>query len=203
MSKSRGINSRSKTQIALDYAYRRCDNSNCCVFWVHADSEATFTTDYKAIGERLGVDKGLDESDLLDAVRSRIETQPQWMIIFDNADNLELFGVGRVEGMDESLSKYIPRGPQGTILWTSRDAHITGTLVGSRRGIEVPSMTRDEATTLLAIARGEKSVMEEIGPDRLLEELQRLPLAVSQAGAYMRRTSISSYKARVDGICSR
>ncbi|KAL6898632.1 hypothetical protein GGI43DRAFT_384921 [Trichoderma evansii] len=186
-----GLGGSGKTQIALDYAYRRCDDSQCCVFWVHADSEATFITDYEIIGKKLGVDERLDGSDLLDAVRSSIEAQSRWVIILDNADNLELFGVGCTEGTNESLSRYIPRGPQGTILWTSRDAHIRGTLVGPSQDIKVPPMTRDEATTLLAAARGDKSAVEDAGIDRLLEELQRLPLAVSQAGAYIRRTSMT------------
>ncbi|KAL7925296.1 P-loop containing nucleoside triphosphate hydrolase protein [Trichoderma austrokoningii] len=186
-----GLGGSGKTQIALDYAYRRCDDSKCCVFWVHADSEATFITDYKTIGKKLGVDERLDGSDLLDAVRSSIEAQSRWVIILDNANNLELFGVGCIEGTNESLSRYIPRGSQGTILWTSRDAHIRGTLVGPSRDIKVPPMTRDEATTLLIAARGDTSAVEDAGIDRLLEELQRLPLAVSQAGAYIRRTSMT------------
>ncbi|KAL7940621.1 P-loop containing nucleoside triphosphate hydrolase protein [Trichoderma barbatum] len=186
-----GLGGSGKTQIALDYAYRRSNDNKCCVFWVHADSEVTFTTDYKIIGKKLRVDERLDGSDLLDAVRSSIEAQSRWVIILDNADNLELFGVGCVEGANESLSRYIPRGSQGTILWTSRDAHIRGTLVGPSRDIKVPPMTRDEATTLLAAASGDKSAVEDAGIDRLLEELQRLPLAVSQAGAYIRRTSMT------------
>ncbi|EHK19877.1 uncharacterized protein TRIVIDRAFT_155683 [Trichoderma virens Gv29-8] len=186
-----GLGGSGKTQIALDYAYRRCDDSKCCVFWVHADSEATFITDYKIIGKKLGVDERLNGLDLLDAVRSSIEAQSRWVIILDNADNLELFGVGCIEGTNESLSRYIPRGSQGTILWTSRDAHIRGTLVGPSRDIKVPPMTKDEATTLLAAASGDKSAVEDAGIHRLLEELQRLPLAVSQAGAYIRRTSMT------------
>ncbi|UKZ81141.1 hypothetical protein TrVFT333_008911 [Trichoderma virens FT-333] len=175
-----GLGGSGKTQIALDYAYRRCDDSNCCVFWVHADNEATFTTDYKAIGQKLGVDETLDGSDLLNAVRSSIEAQPRWVIILDNADNLKLFGVDHAEGTNKR-----------TILWTSRDAHITGTLVGWSRGIEVSSMTRGEATALLAATRGDRLAVEDAGIDQLLEELQRLPLAVSQAGAYIRRTSMT------------
>ncbi|KAL6908256.1 hypothetical protein GGI43DRAFT_135092 [Trichoderma evansii] len=184
-----GLGGSGKTQVALNYAYRRCEDSTCCVFWVHADSEATFITDYKTIGKELGVDERLDGSDLLDAVRSSIEAQLRWVLILDNADNLELFGVGCTEG--GSLFKYIPQGSQGTILWTSRDAHIRGTLVGPSRDIKVPPMTKDEATTLLAAASGDKSAVEDVRLDRLLEELQRLPLAVSQAGAYIRRTSMT------------
>ncbi|KAF5256314.1 hypothetical protein FOXYS1_13217 [Fusarium oxysporum] len=71
-----GLGGSGKTQIALDYAYRRCDADNeCCVFWVHADSEATFLADYKTIGKKLGVDERLDGTDLLDAVRNEIEAR--------------------------------------------------------------------------------------------------------------------------------
>lgn len=93
--------------------------------------------------------------------------------------------------MNENLCKYVPLTSQGILLWTSRDAHIAGTLVGSRRGIEVQSMAADEATTLLARVRDKESTFKEEGVDALLEELQRLPLAISQAGAYMRRMLMS------------
>ncbi|KAF4447593.1 hypothetical protein F53441_8888 [Fusarium austroafricanum] len=198
-------NEPSKTQIALDYAYRRCDaNADCCVFWVHADSEATFLADYKTIGKKLGVDEQLDGTDLLDAVRCEIEARPKWVMVLDNADDLRLFGVGQQatggvinESQNQSLYKYVPCTSQGTVLWTSRDAHIVGTLVGARRGIEVRSMAIDEAMMLLESIRDEpsiadKEVLGEAGVDALLEELQCLPLAISQAGAYMRRMSMTA-----------
>ncbi|KAH7489602.1 hypothetical protein FOMA001_g2269 [Fusarium oxysporum f. sp. matthiolae] len=195
-----GLGGSGKTQIALDYAYRRCDaDDKCCVFWVHADNEATFLADYKTIGKKLGVDERLDGLDLLDAVRSAIEARSKWVMVVDNADDLTMFGVGQQakdEEMNDTLYKYVPHGSQGTTLWTSRDAHIVGTLVGSPRGIAVRSMAMDEATTLLARTRGDSSTVErglrEAGVDALLEELQCLPLAISQAGAYMRRMSMTA-----------
>ncbi|KAJ4006998.1 hypothetical protein NW761_015248 [Fusarium oxysporum] len=192
-----GLGGSGKTQIALDYAYRRCDTDDkCCVFWVHADNEATFTSDYKTIGKKLGVDERLDGSDLLDAVCSAIEARSKWVMVVDNADDLRLFGVGQQandEEMNDTLYKYVPHGSQGTVLWTSRDAHIVGTLVGSPRGIAVRSMTMDEAATLLARRRGDSSTVErEAGVDALLEELHCLSLAISQAGAYMRRMSMTA-----------
>jgi tetratricopeptide (TPR) repeat protein len=165
---------------------------------VHADSEATFLADYKTIGKKLGVDEQLDGTDLLDAVRNEIEARSKWLMILDNADDLGIFGVGQTkgEGVDENLYKYIPHASQGTVLWTSRDAHIAGTLVGARRGVEVRSMAVGEATTLLARVRDEpltaEEAVEEAGVDTLLQELQCLPLAISQAGAYMRRMSMTA-----------
>ncbi|CAG7562668.1 unnamed protein product [Fusarium equiseti] len=188
-----GLGGSGKTQIALDYAYRRCDaDKECSIFWVHADSEATFLADYKTIGKKLGVDQRLDGTDLLDAVRNKIEEQSKWLMILDNADELKLFGVGQQqEGTEnQDFREYVPS--QGTVLWTSRDAHIGGTLVGASRSIQVQSMAMDEATILLATTRGDLPIAVGDGVDRLLEELQCLPLAVSQAGTYMRRMSMTA-----------
>ncbi|KAF0635463.1 hypothetical protein FPSE5266_01997 [Fusarium pseudograminearum] len=199
-----GLGGSGKTQIALNYAYRRCDtDQECCVFWVHAENETTFAADYKTIGTKLGFDEQLNGTQLLDAVRTTIEAMPKWLMIIDNADNLSLFGVGRqaqaedeTEKQGNSMRDYIPCAPKGTVLWTSRDGHIAGTLVGARRGIKVQSMAMDEARHLLEKILDDTSTTPEAlrgaGTDSLLEELQYLPLAISQAGAYMKRLSMTA-----------
>ncbi|OIW27139.1 hypothetical protein CONLIGDRAFT_579031, partial [Coniochaeta ligniaria NRRL 30616] len=193
----------SKTQIALEYAYRRSRDQACSVFWVHADNEATFTQDYKAIAKRLGLAGNLDGPELLTAVRERIEVDPCWVLILDNADNLAVFGAGRTQpGAEEKrgLCDFVPRGPAGTVLWTSRDKRIGGTLVGARRAIHVGGMTEGEARTLLEAVRDEEiGEAEAQGAAALLAELEWLPLAVSQAAAYMRRTAtpIDEYLSRL------
>ncbi|QKD57122.2 uncharacterized protein FOBCDRAFT_139794, partial [Fusarium oxysporum Fo47] len=182
-----------KTQIALEYAHRRCDDPACSVFWAHADNETTFAQDYKIVARKLGLDSKLNGEELLAAVRDRIEAEPRWVLILDNADDLALFGVDERPNTSRktaSLFHYIPRGPTGTVLWTSRDERIAGTLVGPRRGVRVAQMTIDEATRLLETARNEKTDIKELDDaSALLAELHWLPLAISQAGAYMRRTS--------------
>lgn len=174
-----------KTRIALDYAYRWCDDESCSVYWVHADSEATFEHDYRAIAKQLDIDRTLKGEDLLATVRRRIEAQPKWVLILDNADDLTLFGIGPAAEQKTNLYKYIP---SGTVLWTSRDERVVGTLVGPRRGINVARMTSNEAENLLAMTRDEE-ISEGDAETALLKELQWLPLSISQAGAYMRRTS--------------
>ncbi|KAK4205925.1 hypothetical protein QBC37DRAFT_162825 [Rhypophila decipiens] len=135
-------------------------------------------------------------------VREEMESMPSWLLILDNADDLALFGAGQTphntpHGQNDgptSLYNYVPQGGTGTwtVLWTSRDERIVGTLVGSRRGIPMGQMERVEAKELLKTSRNETISNEEaVDAEKLLEELQWLPLAISQAGAYLRRTSMS------------
>ncbi|KAI9146645.1 hypothetical protein HJFPF1_13628 [Paramyrothecium foliicola] len=179
-----------KTQIALDYAYQRCRNPSCSIFWVHADSEATFVQDYQAIAKHLEVDPDLKKEDLFETVRGRVEALEKWVFILDNADDLSLLGVLRVENsQSNNLSQYVPRASTGKVLWTSRDERIVGTLVGPRRGVKVGPLTQSESTKLLDIGRNAESLKDVSEATALIIELQQLPLAVFQAGAYMRRTS--------------
>lgn len=191
-----GLGGSGKTQIALDYAYRRCQVPNCSVFWVHADNETTFTQDFKAIAKRLGLSANLVGEDLLMAVRHRIETSHPWVLVLDNADNLRLFGVSHAtqDALNpgehaSSLDKFIPRGPRGQVLWTSRDERIAGGIVAARRAIKVPKMTPSEAKELFESARNSQGDSDEADYiEELLDELEWLPLAISQAAAYMKRT---------------
>jgi tetratricopeptide (TPR) repeat protein len=177
------------------------------VFWVHADNETTFTQDFKSIARKLGLSSNLDGEDLLMAVRYCIEANPPWVLILDNADNLRLFGVGHTAqdalntgDQASSLDRFIPRGPRGQIMWTSRDERISGGLVAARRAIKVSSMTPDEAKELFDSV-GNTKISTDKAKDiaALLAELDWLPLAISQAAAYIRKTmtTIEEYMLRL------
>ncbi|KAL7931735.1 hypothetical protein V8C35DRAFT_309362 [Trichoderma chlorosporum] len=185
-----GLGGSGKSQIALDYAYRRSrDDPACAVFWVHADSETSFGRDYQMIARKLGLDHTLSGHELFLTVRYGIESQTRWLLILDNTDDVTLFGISMVADQTKSLLAYIPRGPGGTVLWTSRDEQIIA-LAGPRRGIQVPHMTVKEAEELFSMVKEEGIRNDEIqDAETLLQELQRLPLAISQAGSYMRKTS--------------
>ncbi|CVK92128.1 uncharacterized protein FMAN_07104 [Fusarium mangiferae] len=187
-----GLGGSGKTQIALDFAYNRYSKRKCSVFWVHADSEATFVRDYGSIASVLGINTQGSQHELLQNIRHKVESLPRWLLIIDNADDLSLFGVGSTVRNISKIMDYIPKGPNGTILWISRDEAIVGSLVGVRRGIAVSMMTSEESKALL-----ESTMPQSISDDELddtvllLEELQFLPLAISQAGTYMQRTETS------------
>ncbi|KAL8318547.1 hypothetical protein RB597_005701 [Gaeumannomyces tritici] len=212
-----GLGGSGKTQMALEYAYRRWHSAPCSVFWVHADNEATFTQDYQSIAKKLRVPANLQGKELLAAVRDRIQTEPSWVLVLDNADNLGLFGVDRrkpgeqlggqphgatTDHAPKNLREFLPWGPTGTVLWTSRDEGIAGSLVVAHRTINVARMEAEEAVKLLETMRNE--AIDDTERDdalALLAELDWLPLAISQAAAYMRRTQtpIKEYLLKLKG----
>ncbi|KAK4044798.1 hypothetical protein C8A01DRAFT_11754, partial [Parachaetomium inaequale] len=196
-----GLGGSGKTQIALEYAYRRVDEQPACsVFWVHADDETTFLSDYKTIATNLKISTDLNGDELLTAVRDGIEVLGSYILVLDNADNLTVFGVGRNRAaggentagkVARNLFSFVPRH-SGTVLWTSRDKRISGSLVGAKRAINIARMTDNEAIALLETV-GDIKIGEGEMDDaaRLLAELDWLPLAVSQAAAYIRRMPIT------------
>ncbi|KAK5056856.1 hypothetical protein LTR84_012388 [Exophiala bonariae] len=67
--------SAAKTQLALDYAYRRNDANNCSVFWIRGDSEDVFMGSYGDIAKEANLPETLTGDDKLRAVRKWIECQ--------------------------------------------------------------------------------------------------------------------------------
>ncbi|KAK4243314.1 hypothetical protein C7999DRAFT_44849 [Corynascus novoguineensis] len=191
-----GLGGSGKTQIALEYAYYRAEKDpTCSVFWVHADDETTFVSDYKTIAKILDIPNNLDGDELLMAVRDRTEAPEQYVLALDTADDLTVF-TGKVA---RKLLDFVPRH-SGTVLWTSRDMRIGGSLVSAKRAINVARMTNNEAMELLEIVGGLKiSEVERADAAQLLAELDWLLLAVSQAAAYIRRmsTTLSAYLSRL------
>jgi tetratricopeptide (TPR) repeat protein len=187
----------SKTQIALEYAYRRRNITSCSVFWIHADSEARFTQDYTNLAKIASLPPDLKGEDLLFAIKQWIELQTNWVLVLDNADDLKLFKKPYSATLEQQLYtpdllQFVPRTQTKTILWTSRDSSILGSLVGVQRGIEVGSMTDQEAWELFSSSCGRSDVSQPSEEEReLLRLLEKLPLAIVQAGAYMRKTKVS------------
>lgn len=165
-------------------------------------------SDYKTIAKFLDIPINLDDDEILTAVRDRIEALEQYVLVLDNADNLGVFGVkcDRCVGSENAAGKvarklldFVPRH-SGTVLWTSRDMRIGGSPVSAKRAINVARMTNNEAMELLETVGGLKiSEVERADAAQLIAELDWLPLAVSQAAAYIRRmsTTLSDYLSRL------
>ncbi|KAM0147382.1 hypothetical protein ACHAPG_010623 [Botrytis cinerea] len=194
-----GLGGCGKTQIALEYAYRCRDKNSSSIFWIRADSEATFVQDYSDLAKIARLSSDLKAEDLLDAVKQWIENQKDWVLILDNADDLRIFKESYSTSENKQadypkLLRFIPRSRTGNIIWTSRDRRICGDIIHTQRCIEVKAMDNEQAIDLFRNLSGipdftsskdEKSILE------LLESLGNLPLAIVQAASYIRNTKIS------------
>ncbi|EXL45101.1 hypothetical protein FOCG_13864 [Fusarium oxysporum f. sp. radicis-lycopersici 26381] len=186
-----GLGGIGKTQIALEVAFRLRDaDPSCSVFWVPAVDATTFENAYRDIGQRLRVagldDDKADVKTLVQAAMSRDDTD-QWLLIIDNADDLELmFGSG-------ALAQYLPCSTNGSILFTTRTREVTNQLDIYAAGIIEPTkMKREEAREMLQARLREDQVPDRASTDSLLDFLDDLPLAIRQASAYMFKTGIST-----------
>jgi tetratricopeptide (TPR) repeat protein len=142
----------------------------------------------------------LKGEELLHAVRQWIERQQTWLLVLDNVDDVRLFlkgfspsNTGEISASGPELFRFIPKCARGTVLWTSRDKDIIGTLVGVDRGVHVGQMTHPESLSLLrrlnqSAHEGNSSEAE----DKLLQLLGHLPLAIVQAASYIRKTGGSA-----------
>lgn len=177
-----GLGGVGKTQTAIEYAYRYFYTQPLYewVLWVNA-SELTLAADFGAIASGLALPNHKTQKleDNIAAVSRWLETHDRWLLIFDNADDPEL------------LKPFRPRNPKGRLLLTSR-AQVFDLLEISQP-LAVPDMTAPEAREFL-FRRTERSLdaaTDVTAADELAQELGYLPLALEQAGAYMRAKNLS------------
>ena len=150
------------------------------IFWIDASSYITAQQGFLEISRTCGVEEDPK------AVRQWLSNnQDPWLLIIDNADDPSL-----------DVSDFFPTGNRGSILLTTRnpDCKIHST-IGS---CELGQLNTDEAVTLLLKAAGAEDTADEDARRKakpVIQTLGFLALAITQAGAYIRRglCSIEEY----------
>ncbi|GLV54265.1 tetratricopeptide repeat protein [Dictyobacter sp. S3.2.2.5] len=175
-----GLGGIGKTQIAIEYAYRaRMQGRYQHTMWISAANEETILTSFVELARLFMptlVKEETNQRTIVTVLLRWLEqcTQP-WLLIFDNADNLDL------------LPPYLPHQGNGHILLTTR-ANAVGVLASS---IEVDAMGILEGTHLLlrrARRFSAESPEEMDNAINLVIALAQFPLAIDQAGAYIEET---------------
>ncbi|KAF1830423.1 FabD/lysophospholipase-like protein [Decorospora gaudefroyi] len=188
-----GLGGIGKTQIALKFAETM--KHQLAVFWIRADRFVNFAADYAQISKVLGgvlpQQARLDgeSNNILETTRRRLEEDPeQWLLILDNADDMDAFlgrDVNRDENQGLSISQFLPR--KGRMLITTRDRRFQGTVAAASDGLKVEPMNEEEATKLLLasipdyLTSEHSNIMSQT--QQLVQDLGCLPLAISQAAA--------------------
>jgi tetratricopeptide (TPR) repeat protein len=202
----------SKSQIAIEYAYRvRERHPDTWVFWVHASSATRFEETYRDIAARLQL-PGRDEpkADVLALVHRWLsdESNVSWTMVVDNADEPAVMFEPRNGGASsttassstaQSLSDFLPLSSHGSLVITSRSREVVERLqVFSEDVLDVEPMEINVATDLF-LKKLKKTGRETITIDmeRLVKHLDCMPLAITQAAAYIEqaapRMAVSKY----------
>jgi tetratricopeptide (TPR) repeat protein len=164
------------------------------VFWVHASSYTRFEQGYREIANKLKL-PGRDDPkiEILQLVSRwlRDETNGFWLLILDNADNANIFTPAvsapaqRKDGISHtSLLSYIPQTSNSSVLVTSRNSDAAYRIIGNNNTIDIGIMSETESMTLL------KAKLKHESSDslKLVQALGQIPLAITQAAAYIAKS---------------
>ena len=196
-----------KSQIAIEFSYRqkeRCPRIS--TLWIHASSKARLEQSYLEVATKVDIPgTGDGKVDILLLVSKWLadEDNGPWLLILDNADDanvlLSPFKSESVSGgvpAQRCLIDFLPRVRHGAVLVTTRDRSCALRLTGYRgTPIEVLPMSLHESVELLRILLPKADQAE---ASELVKELENIPLAISQATAYIKevpRVSIPKYLA--------
>ncbi|GHO46872.1 FxSxx-COOH system tetratricopeptide repeat protein [Ktedonospora formicarum] len=183
-----GLGGVGKTQIALEYAYRFAKEFSA-IFWIGAETNDSLTSSLLQIAKALQLPEcdDRDQQRVMTAVRHWLTTHSQWLLIFDNVDDLGI------------LDLFLPSARHGAVLLTTR-LQILGTRA---RGMQLLPMEHEEgmlfllcrAKVLEADATNEQVLQLSVQKSslyavavNLVTLMGGLPLALDQAGAYLEET---------------
>ena len=191
-----GLGGIGKTQVALSFAHWvRRSRPEFSLFWVSAVSTGTIEKSFEDIGDMLGlIVRPEDRKSARTLVCRRLSSPAagSWLLVVDNADDPEL-----VQGQREAntLLQDLPRSEHGLTVFTTRNHDVAQSVAGVDT-IIVEKPSESEARNMLSQAINDKTCLEdETAILELLAELDNLPLAITQAAAYVNvnRISISDY----------
>jgi hypothetical protein len=173
-----GLGGVGKSQLAVEYAYRHRSDFDV-IWWIPAELEQQIQSSLVELGQRLNlVDRsevnvvvGVVMDALKGSARGGRQIPPNWLVIFDNAEDPEI------------VLRYLPTGGPGRILVTSRNSQ----WLNLARPLEVNVFRRPESIQLLK-RRGPQLSDEDA--DHLADALGDLPLAIEQAAAWRAETGM-------------
>ncbi|RMZ45428.1 hypothetical protein AFCA_012081 [Aspergillus flavus] len=185
-----GLGGVGKTQIALELAYRiRKRDPEYSIFWVTCTSYESVEQAYISIASKLGM-SGVKPAEIKEKVKAYLsqESAGKWLLVFDNADDMEMWSKDNTNS--PVLTDFLPQCEQGHILFTTRSRKVAVKLA-SPYVITISEPDTEIAVKILQNSLVEKTLLSDRGTaTTLLEQLAFLPLAITQAAAYINENSI-------------
>ncbi|RYP35823.1 hypothetical protein DL768_010963 [Monosporascus sp. mg162] len=185
-----GLGGIGKSQLVAQFA-RKFRSTFTAIFWVDGATEERYFRSLAKIAYQVVPDAPpIDETDLENMFKLsevvnfwlKKHANNRWLIIVDNVDRDS--GGYQSNSSYYTLDKILPGAPHGSIIITTRDA----CLAKKFDSLELRAFQRDEdATALLAAMSGR----DQRSLSRIASRLGDLPLALEQAGSFLRETSFS------------
>ncbi|KAJ5157686.1 Tetratricopeptide-like helical [Penicillium canariense] len=186
-----GLGGIGKTQTALELAYRiREKVPECSIFWIPCTSYESLEQTYLNIATALGI-SNTEPVHAKEQVKAHLSQHNagKWLLIFDNADDTEMWTKGSATA--PPLKTILPRSENGHVLFTSRNRKLAVKMAASNV-LPVPNVDQSTATQILTKLIIQKGLLhDDCATTALLEQLGFLPLAISQAAAYINENNIS------------
>ncbi|KAE8447349.1 hypothetical protein EG329_010907 [Mollisiaceae sp. DMI_Dod_QoI] len=191
-----GIGGVGKTEIAIEYCYKFHESHPYTpVFWISADTIEKFEQSYMNVAKRLRL-PGIEDpkTDVLELVTEYLKDEKQgpWLMILDNADDVEMFTTTQISLSSRPLARFIPQSKSGKLIITTRDTHAGFVLTGGEDPVIVYPPSQSDAAILLRSSLSKELDPEEKIVQQILDILDCLPLAVTQASAYINRNKITT-----------
>ncbi|CRJ90030.1 hypothetical protein BN1708_009319 [Verticillium longisporum] len=173
--------------IAIEFAYRvreTISDAATSVFWVHGSTRASIEQSYRSLADLLEIPRRYEPGvNILTLVRDWL-TGPK---SGNSASSHETHG---------PLAAYLPKTGDGKIQVTTRSMNAAEKLTGGHHSvIQIPTMGQAECLQL--VHTNATFVYEKTAAEKLVQILELIPLAVTQAVAYINRraprVSIQSY----------
>ncbi|MEV0152341.1 FxSxx-COOH system tetratricopeptide repeat protein [Micromonospora sp. NPDC050686] len=165
-----GMGGVGKTQVALEYVHR-FRSAYDLVWWVVADPPQFVDTSVADLAPRLDLPTGPTLPDTVQTVLQALgrgEPYERWLVVFDNAEELE------------HIEQFLPQGA-GHVLLTSRNR------AWGERANPIQVDVFDRAESVAHLTQRVPAVSPEEA-DRVAEALGDLPIAVAAAGAWLAET---------------
>ena len=181
----------SKSQLAIEFAHRIAQEAaERWVFWIHAGTQARVEEGFQTIADAVKLSgRNQPKADIPQLVYSWLsnERNGQWVVILDSADDGDVFFAASDGREGKPLSSYLPQSRNGSILVTTRNKDLAYRLTGSHNHLEIGRMVVADALLLLEKKLGPASDVD--AASDLVQALDLVPLAISQAAAYIQARS--------------
>ncbi|QKX63759.1 uncharacterized protein TRUGW13939_10930 [Talaromyces rugulosus] len=186
-----GLGGVGKTQVALELAYRIRDREpECSVFWIPCISHAMIEQMFLHLSQILGL-PDVSPAGAKEQVKIYLSSKQagKWLLILDNADDTEMWF--ETSHTTSPLDDILPTSEKGRILFTTRNRKLAMKLAPFNV-ISIPDADEKTAVNILERTLADKGLLQDpLASRALLKQLAFLPLAISQASAYIIENNIS------------